>query len=70
MSEKKISSLEKIGYVRRLPKDSDINDYESILMTDKYGAKIRLYRLSSEKKEFDDTNNFSNSWDIFNSYLN
>ena len=70
MSEKKIFSLEKIGYVRRLPKDSDINDYESILMTDKDGEKIRLYRLSSEKKEFDDTNNFSNSWDIFNSYLN
>ena len=70
MAQKKIFSLEKIGYVRRLPKDSDINDYESILMTDKDGEKIRLYRLSSEKKEFDDTNNFSNSWDIFNSYLN
>ena len=70
MSEKKKSSLENIGYLIKLPKDSDINDYESILMTDKDGEKIRLYRLSSEKKEFDDTNNFSNSWDIFNSYLN
>ena len=70
MSEKKKSSLENIGYLIKLPKDSDINDYESILMTDKDGEKIRLYRLSSEKKEFDDTNNFSSSWDIFNSYLN
>ena len=70
MSEKKISSLERIGYLRKLPKDSDINDYESILTTDKDGKKIRFYRLSSEKKEFDDTDNFSNSWDIFNSYLN
>ena len=70
MSEKNTSSLEKIGYLKTLPKDADINDYESLLITEKDGKKITLYRLSSERKEFDDTSNFSNSWDVFNSYLN
>jgi hypothetical protein len=70
MSEKNTSSLEKIGYLKTLPKDADINDYESLLITEKDGKKITLYRLSSEREEFDDTSNFSNSWDVFNSYLN
>jgi hypothetical protein len=70
MSEKNTSSLEKIGYLKILPKDADINDYESLLITEKDGEKITLYRLSSEREEFDDTSNFSNSWDVFNSYLN
>ena len=70
MSEKNTSSLEKIGYLKALPKNADINDYESLLITEKDGEKITLYRLSSEREEFDDTSNFSNSWDVFNSYLN
>ena len=70
MSEKNTSSLEKIGYLKTLPKDADINDYESLLITEKDGEKITLYRLSSEREEFDDTSNFSHSWDVFNSYLN
>jgi hypothetical protein len=69
MSEKKISYLEKVGYLKILPKDANINDYESFLMTEKDGKKITLYRLSSEREEINDTGNFSNSWDIFNSYL-
>jgi hypothetical protein len=69
MSEKKISYLEKVGYLKILPKDANINDYESFLMTEKDGKKISLYRLSSEREEINDTGNFSNSWDIFNSYL-
>ena len=70
MSEKKVYSLERIRYLKTLPKDADINDYESLLITEKDGEKITLYRLSSEREEFDDTSNFSNSWDVFNSYLN
>ena len=70
MSEKKISSLEKIGYTKILPRDANINDYESLLITEKDGKKITLYRLSSKRVEYDDTNNFSNSWDVFNSHLN
>ena len=70
MSDKKISSLEKIGYLKEIPESADINDYESLLITKKNGKTIKLYRLSSEKNRFDETTNFSNSWDIFNSYLN
>ena len=70
MSEKKISSLEKIGYTKSIPEDANINDYESLLINKKDGRKITLYRLSSKRKEFDDTGNFSDSWNTFNSYLN
>ena len=70
MSEKKTISFKKIGYIKALPKNADINDYESLTITDKNGEKITLYRLASETTEFDDTCNFSNSWDVFNSYLN
>ena len=70
MSERKISSLEKIGYIKSIPEDANINDYESLLVNKKDGGKITLYRLSSKRKEFDDTSNFSNSWNVFNSYLN
>ena len=51
MSKKKISSFKKIGYVEKLPNNADINDYESLLITEKNGDKIKLYRLSSNKKE-------------------
>lgn len=67
---KKISSLEKIGYLKKLPKGADINDYESLVITQKNGGKITLYRLSSENLRFDDTSNFKSSWDVFKSYLN
>tara|TARA_B100001250_G_C19488080_1_gene651776 strand:- start:497 stop:712 length:216 start_codon:yes stop_codon:yes gene_type:complete len=70
MSDKKAPSLEKIGYIKKLPKGADINDYESLLITEKDGKKITLYRLSSAREEFDDTSNFHDSWNIFNSYLN
>ena len=70
MSKDKTSSLEKIGYTKKLPKDADINNYESLFITNKDGKKVTLYRLISAKKEIDDTSNFSNSWDVFNSYLN
>tara|TARA_B100001250_G_scaffold181543_1_gene156216 strand:+ start:5311 stop:5526 length:216 start_codon:yes stop_codon:yes gene_type:complete len=69
MSKEKTSYLEKIGYQKRLPKNADINNYESLIMTQKDGKKITLYRLSALTKKIDDTPNFSNSWDIFNSYL-
>ena len=70
MSENKISSLERIGYFKTLPNNANINDYDSIVIKLKDGKKITLYKLSSERIEFDDTSNFSNSWDVFNSHLN
>ena len=70
MSENKIPALEKIGYLKTLPKNADINDYESLIITKKDGQKVTLYKLSIDRKEIDDISNFSNSWDVFNSYLN
>ena len=48
MRDSKISSLEKIGYQKELPKGSDINDFEVISVTQKNGDKIN--RLKKLKK--------------------
>lgn len=69
MSDIKKSSLEKIGYIKLLPKGADINDYETITIKDKDGKSVTLYRCISDKEAIDDTINFSSSWDVFNSLL-
>ena len=69
MQEKKISSLEKIGYIKSLPKDADINDYENISIKKKNGEILILYRALEDRKEIDETANFSSSWGVFNSFL-
>ena len=69
MSEKKQSSFERVGYIKTLPKSADISDYESILVKDNEGKFTTLYRKIVEERKFDDTINFSNSWDDFNSLL-
>ena len=69
MPEKKISSLEKIGYIKSLPKGADINDYENISIKEKNGQTLILYRALEDRKKIDDTSNFSSSWGVFNSYL-
>ena len=69
MSDKKTSAFEKIGYVKTLPRNADINDYESITIKNKSGEKIKLYRNRVDREEIDDTSNFTNSWDVSNSYL-
>ena len=69
MPENKISSLEKIGYIKSLPKGADINDYENISIKKKNGEILILYRALEDREEIDDTSNFSSSWGVFNSYL-
>ena len=69
MNNNRITSLEKIGYQKNLPKERDINDFEVISVTQKNGSKINLYRNKKEKKEIDDTTNFDSSWKVFNSLL-
>jgi hypothetical protein len=69
MSNDRITSLEKIGYIKTLPKDSDIHDYESISVKDTNGEWIVLYRSLKNRTNFDDTSNFSNSLEVFNSFL-
>ena len=69
MSEKKQSSFEKVGYIKHLPTNADISDYESILVKNNEGKFTTLYRKIVEERKFDDTINFSESWDVFNSLL-
>jgi hypothetical protein len=69
MPNKTTSSLEKIGYIKTLPKNSDINDYESISVKNTNGDSIVLYRFIETKTDFDDTSNFSDSLEVFNSFL-
>ena len=69
MKDEKKSSLEKIGYIKTLPKEADIENYEIIHIKDKTGKKCTLYRLINNNKEFDDVSNFNTSWSLFNSYL-
>ena len=69
MAEKKQSSFEKVGYIKQLPTNADISDYESILVKNNEGKFTKLYRKIVKKRKFDDTTNFSESWDVFNSLL-
>ena len=69
MSKKKQSSFEKVGYIKQLPSNAELSDYESILVKNNDGNSIILYRKIVKEREFDDTNNFSDSWDIFNSLV-
>ena len=69
MAEKKQSSFEKVGYIKQLPTNAEISDYESILVKNNDGKSTVLYRKIVEKEKFDDTINFNESWDVFNSLL-
>jgi len=69
MSEKKQSSFEKVGYIKQLPTNAEISDYESILVKNNDGKLTTLYRKIVKREKFDDTINFSESWDVFNSLL-
>tara|TARA_B100000287_G_scaffold402268_1_gene423041 strand:- start:309 stop:518 length:210 start_codon:yes stop_codon:yes gene_type:complete len=69
MSNKKKSSLEKIGYLKSIPKNSDLHDYESIIIKKKNGQKCTLYRNIQERPKFDEINNFKSSWKTFNDHL-
>lgn len=69
MAEKKQSSFEKVGYIKQLPTNAEISDYESILVKNNDGKFTRLYRKIVKKRKFDDTTNFSESWDVFNSLI-
>ena len=69
MTDKKASNFERIGYIKNLPINADINNYENITVKNKEGESIKLYRKIVEEKQFDDTTNFSSSWDVFNALL-
>ena len=69
MAEKKQSSFEKVGYIKQLPTNADISDYESILVKNNEGKFTKLYRKIVKEIKYDNTANFNESWDVFNSLL-
>ena len=69
MTEKEASNFERIGYLKNLPINADINNYESISVKNKDAKSTTLYRHIVKEKKFDDTTNFSSSWDVFNSLV-
>ena len=70
MPGKKKSSLKEIGYLKEIPRDADMDNYEKIDIKDKNGKVNTLYRPINESSKFDETTNFNKSWEIFNNYLN
>lgn len=69
MTKTESSSLQKVGYLTSLPEGADSSDYESIIIKNKKGERIIMYRLISETKISDDIENFSSSWKVYESYL-
>jgi len=69
MVKSESSSLEKIGYIKSLPKGARISDYESIIIKNKNGKKITMYRCISQNQETDKTEDFKKSWEVYKSYL-
>lgn len=70
MQKKDKTSLESIGYIKEIPKNADINDYEKINIKNKNGITKILYRRIEKLQEFDKITDFNNSWRIFNDHLN
>lgn len=61
--------LKNKGYIKKIPEDANIHEYEKIIIK-KNQKKEVLYRLLSKRKSSnDDQYNFSNSLKIYNSYL-
>lgn len=68
MSKKKISSFEKMGYTKYIPRNVDDNHYETMYVKDKLGNKIKLYR-NLKRNKIDDTTDFNRSWDTYNKLI-
>ena len=68
MEDQTISSLERIGYRKNIPKGEDIDSYETIFVKNKLGKAIKLYRHINQKKQ-DDLINFNSSWELYNKLI-
>ena len=63
------SSLEKIGFIKQLPNNANLDDYEVITINDKSGKKILMYRLKKEQINKEDLEDFNRSWTTFQQNL-
>ena len=65
-----ISRLEKKGFLSRLPPKANIDDFEEIIINEKSGEKLKMYRKKKEQIDKEDLENFTSSWTTFQQNLN
>ena len=70
MTKKQLLSFKKDGYIEKIPKNENIDEYEQIEVKEKSGLITTLFRHISNKKKLNDISNFDKSWGVFNSLLN
>ena len=64
-----ISRLEKKGFLSQLPPKSNIDDFEEIIINEKSGEKLKMYRKKKEQIDKEDLENFTSSWTTFQQNL-
>ena len=64
-----ISRLEKKGFLSRLPPKANIDDFEEIIINEKSGEKLKMYRRKKEQIDKEDLENFTSSWTTFQQNL-
>ena len=65
-----ISRLEKKGFLSQLPPKADVNDFEEVIINEKSGEKLKMYRKKKEQIDKEDLENFTSSWTTFQQNLN
>ena len=64
-----ISRLEKKGFLSQLPPKANIDDFEEIIINEKSGEKLKMYREKKEQIDKEDLENFTSSWTTFQQNL-
>ena len=64
-----ISRLEKKGFLSQLPPKANIDDFEEIIINEKSGEKLKMYRRKKEQINKEDLENFTSSWTTFQQNL-
>ena len=64
-----ISRLEKKGFLSQLPPKADVNDFEEVIINEKSGEKLKMYRKKKEQIDKEDLENFTSSWTTFQQNL-
>ena len=64
-----ISRLEKKGFLSQLPPKANIDDFEVIIINEKSGEKLKMYRRKKEQINKEDLENFTSSWTTFQQNL-
>ena len=63
------SRLEKQGFLSQLPPKANIDDFEEIIINEKSGEKLKMYRRKKEQIDKEDLENFTSSCTTFQQNL-